>query len=114
MTLMYVIYDVRYPFFWLTLYNVHVFYQVVLMSATIQSQRFAGYFSLYVHGRQPAPILDVEGRCYTVQEYYLESLKPLADVCIEGPKKSFSYFWLRKNRFWSGLVGFLPAHFGDL
>ena len=51
------------------------------MSATIDSQLFARYFSVPVRGMlEPAPVMTVEGQSYTVSEYYLEDLKPLGEV----------------------------------
>ena len=52
------------------------------MSATIDSQLFAQYFSLPVRGvLEPAPVMTVQGQSFTVSEYYLEDLHPLGDVC---------------------------------
>lgn len=48
--------------------------KVILMSATINCQRFANYFSTPVANRQlaPAPVIDLEKRSqYTVKQYYL-------------------------------------------
>ena len=51
------------------------------MSATIDSQLFARYFSVPVRGMlEPAPVMTVEGQSYTVSEYYLGDLHPLGEV----------------------------------
>jgi len=51
------------------------------MSATIESNRFARYFGVLIHGElQAAPILDIKGRAFTVQQFYLESLQSLGKV----------------------------------
>ncbi len=52
-----------------------------MMSATIESKKFADYFGIPVCNRMAAaPILTVSGRSYTVSEYYLEDLDKLGPV----------------------------------
>lgn len=51
------------------------------MSATFDTTQFANYFALPVRGRlEPAPVYTVEGRCFTVSEYYVEDLRQLGVV----------------------------------
>ena len=58
-------------------------FEVILMSATIDSQLFANYFSVAVGDKlSPSPILSVQGRTYKVSEFYLDHLIELADVSI--------------------------------
>ncbi|KAI0215243.1 ATP-dependent RNA helicase TDRD9 [Lamellibrachia satsuma] len=60
--------------------------KIVLMSATIDSQQFAQYFSLPVRGvLEAAPVMTVKGQSYTVSEYYLEDLHPLGDLPLLDP-----------------------------
>lgn len=64
-------------------YNSVVFltFQVILMSATFDSDMFAKYFSIPVAGHlEPAPIISIEGKAYPVQEFYIEELKTIGDV----------------------------------
>lgn len=54
--------------------------KVVLMSATAESEKFARYFAVPIRDElAPAPIFNVQGRAYQIQEYYLEDLKQLCD-----------------------------------
>ena len=51
------------------------------MSATFDTDMFAHYFSLPLRGHlEPATVVNVEGRCYDVAEYYVEDLKSLGEV----------------------------------
>ncbi len=51
------------------------------MSATINADLFANYFSIPVMGRmEPAPVVTVTGRMYKVSEFYIEDLAPLGKV----------------------------------
>lgn len=53
------------------------------MSATMEGDVFADYFSVKVAGHLlPAPIVLVEGRMYTVTEFYLDDLKQLGSVSL--------------------------------
>lgn len=53
------------------------------MSATMESEVFADYFSVKVAGQSlPAPIVMVEGRMFQVTEFYLDDLKYLGPVCL--------------------------------
>lgn len=48
------------------------------MSATIEAEKFAEYFRLPSHGLfRNAPIVNVEGRMYDVQEQYLDDVQHL-------------------------------------
>ena len=50
------------------------------MSATAESEKFARYFAVPIRDElAPAPIFNVQGRAYQIQEYYLEDLKQLCD-----------------------------------
>ena len=52
------------------------------MSATIDSDLFAGYFSRPVGGKsEKAPVYKVQGQIYDVAEFYLEDLAELGAVC---------------------------------
>ena len=56
-------------------------YQVILMSATMESEVFADYFSVKVARQSlPTPIVMVEGKMFPVTEYYLDDLKHLGPV----------------------------------
>ncbi|XP_078671642.1 ATP-dependent RNA helicase TDRD9-like isoform X2 [Branchiostoma floridae x Branchiostoma belcheri] len=55
--------------------------KVILMSATLDSSMFAGYFSIPVRGElAPAPVVTVEGRLFPVTEFYVEDLAPLGPL----------------------------------
>jgi HrpA-like RNA helicase len=57
--------------------------QVVLMSATIDSDLFASYFARPIGGKkEKAPVYKVVGRTFDVAEYYLDDLQQLGPVCI--------------------------------
>ncbi|XP_075609122.1 ATP-dependent RNA helicase TDRD9 [Balearica regulorum gibbericeps] len=50
--------------------------KIILMSASINCKEFADYFALPVHdGLNPAYVFKVEGKPYTIEEYYLDDLK---------------------------------------
>ncbi|NXG70597.1 TDRD9 helicase, partial [Baryphthengus martii] len=50
--------------------------KVILMSASINCKEFADYFALPVHNDlNPACIFKVEGKPYSIKEYYLDDLK---------------------------------------
>ncbi|KAM9091278.1 ATP-dependent RNA helicase TDRD9 [Megaptera novaeangliae] len=52
------------------------FVKVVLMSATINCKEFADYFAVPVQNKMnPAYIFEVEGKPYSVEEYYLNDLE---------------------------------------
>ena len=54
------------------------------MSATIDSQLFASYFPTLIQDKfVPAPILKIEGRLHTVQEFFLDDLRALGEVCTK-------------------------------
>ncbi|NWT17735.1 TDRD9 helicase, partial [Vireo altiloquus] len=54
--------------------------QLILMSASINSKELADYFALPVHnGLNPVCVFKVEGRPFTVEEYYLDDLKDIFD-----------------------------------
>ncbi|XP_048655393.1 ATP-dependent RNA helicase TDRD9 isoform X3 [Marmota marmota marmota] len=55
----------------------HVFIdEVVLMSATINCKEFADYFAVPVQNKMnPAYIFEVEGKPYSIEEYYLNDLE---------------------------------------
>ncbi|KAM9201779.1 ATP-dependent RNA helicase TDRD9 [Dugong dugon] len=51
------------------------FVKVILMSATINCKEFADYFAVPVQNKMnPAYIFEVEGKPYSVEEYYLDDL----------------------------------------
>ena len=51
------------------------------MSATIENQRFASYFAENVSGHwEPAPVVSVEGKSFSVTEFYLDDLVHLGRV----------------------------------
>lgn len=57
--------------------------QVILMSATIEAQMFANYFSSRVDGvPRPAPRLFVEGRMHQVFEFFLDDIQHLGTVSL--------------------------------
>ncbi|XP_071463580.1 ATP-dependent RNA helicase TDRD9 isoform X1 [Marmota flaviventris] len=52
------------------------FVKVVLMSATINCKEFADYFAVPVQNKMnPAYIFEVEGKPYSIEEYYLNDLE---------------------------------------
>ncbi|KAJ8780226.1 hypothetical protein J1605_011829 [Eschrichtius robustus] len=52
------------------------FVKVVLMSATINCKEFARYFAVPVQNKMnPAYVFEVEGKPYSVEEYYLDDLE---------------------------------------
>ncbi|NXO72612.1 TDRD9 helicase, partial [Phainopepla nitens] len=54
--------------------------QIILMSASINSEELADYFALPVHnGLNPVSVFKVEGRPFAVEEYYLDDLKDIFD-----------------------------------
>lgn len=53
------------------------------MSATIDSDLFAQYFALPVYDRlEPAPVVNVEGMVFNVNEYYADDLASLGVVSV--------------------------------
>ena len=49
--------------------------QVVLMSATIENKLFADYYGLRLSGRlEPAAIVNVEGKAFSVVDFFLDDL----------------------------------------
>ncbi len=55
------------------------------MSATIEAQMFANYFSSRINGvPQPAPRLFVEGRTHAVLEYYLDDIPHVGTVSVRS------------------------------
>ncbi len=57
------------------------------MSATIEAQMFANYFSSRAEGvSHPAPLLYVEGRVHPVLEFYLDDISHMGTVrlCVCG------------------------------
>ena len=53
------------------------------MSATIESEMFAGYYSSVVGNRLvPAPVINVEGKIYPVVEFYSDDMMFLGEVCF--------------------------------
>ncbi|NXD34259.1 TDRD9 helicase, partial [Copsychus sechellarum] len=54
--------------------------QIILMSASINSEELADYFALPVHnGVNPVCVFKVEGRPFEIEEYYLDDLKDIFD-----------------------------------
>ncbi|KAB1277221.1 ATP-dependent RNA helicase TDRD9 [Camelus dromedarius] len=52
------------------------FVKVILMSATINCEEFADYFAVTVQNKMsPAYIFEVEGKPYSIEEYYLDDLE---------------------------------------
>ncbi|KAK7104950.1 ATP-dependent RNA helicase TDRD9-like [Littorina saxatilis] len=55
--------------------------KVILMSATMNSDQFARYFSLPVMDvLEPAPVVNVEGQVFKVSQFFADDLKPLGPV----------------------------------
>ena len=50
------------------------------MSATLESEKFANYFTDQIHNVPRPPILNVEGHAYPVTEFFLESLTNIGKV----------------------------------
>lgn len=55
--------------------------QVILMSATFETDIFALYFAVRISGRMElAPVVAVEGRSFPVTEFYLDDVRDVAEV----------------------------------
>jgi HrpA-like RNA helicase len=55
--------------------------QVILMSATMNCEEFARYFSLPVGSvLEPAPVVNVEGQVFKVSQFFADDLQPLGRV----------------------------------
>ncbi|ELU13161.1 hypothetical protein CAPTEDRAFT_117270, partial [Capitella teleta] len=55
--------------------------KIILMSATLDSNLFAQYFSTPLLGRlEPAPVITVVGRQFSVQEYYTDDIEALGKI----------------------------------
>ena len=53
------------------------------MSATMNSDEFARYFSLPVMDvLEPAPVVNVEGQVFKVSQFFADDLSPLGSVGI--------------------------------
>lgn len=64
------------------------------MSATMNSDEFARYFSLPVMDvLEPAPVVNVEGQVFKVSQFFADDLSPLGPVGI---------FFLLKPVWWLG------------
>ena len=51
------------------------------MSATMNCEEFARYFSLPVRDiLEPAPVVNVEGQVFKVSQFFADDLKPLGTV----------------------------------
>ncbi|XP_014672536.1 PREDICTED: putative ATP-dependent RNA helicase TDRD9, partial [Priapulus caudatus] len=60
--------------------------KVVLMSATFDCDMFAQYFSIPVEGHlEPAPVFNIEGKSFQVQEFYVEELRTIGTVPLPDP-----------------------------
>ncbi|KAG1700906.1 ATP-dependent RNA helicase TDRD9 [Nymphon striatum] len=72
--------------------------KVILMSATINTKMFAEYFSMPVGNRlEPAPVIEIEGKSYTVSEFYLNDLQPLGNLptlSIDAPNITYESYLL--------------------
>lgn len=54
-----------------------LFFQIILMSATINCRQFAEYFGTTIQGKMnPAYVFEVEGAPYAIEEFYLDDLQP--------------------------------------
>ena len=58
--------------------------QVILMSATIESDLFSMYFAVPVRGRvEGAPVISVDGKSFAVVESYLDDLRDIGvSLCL--------------------------------
>ncbi|CAO1621837.1 unnamed protein product [Sympodiomycopsis kandeliae] len=63
--------------------------KVVLMSATIQKDKFVGYFSSRIGAGNKVGSVDVEGRIHPVDDYYLEDL--VRQISYRPSASSFGY-----------------------
>ena len=69
------------------------------MSATIDTQLFAHYFPTPIQDKLiPAPVLRIEGRMHTVQEFFVDDLRALGEVTAE--RKGENYFKLFNIQHW--------------
>lgn len=51
------------------------------MSATFETDMFAKYFATKISGRlELAPVVAVEGRSFTVTEFYLDDIRDIGEV----------------------------------
>ena len=53
------------------------FFQIILMSATLNASAFGDYFKFKV------PIIDIPGRTFPVQQYYLEEILEVINFSID-------------------------------
>ncbi|XP_068016320.1 ATP-dependent RNA helicase TDRD9 [Melanerpes formicivorus] len=61
--------------------------KVILMSASINCEEFADYFALPLsNGLNPAYVFKVEGKPYTIEEYYLDDLKHIVHFKLPSQK----------------------------
>ncbi|XP_042356788.1 ATP-dependent RNA helicase TDRD9 [Plectropomus leopardus] len=59
--------------------------KIILMSATINCQQFADYFSTPIRGKMnPAYVFEVEGAPYAIKEFYLDDLCKLFPYRVES------------------------------
>ncbi|XP_029453911.1 ATP-dependent RNA helicase TDRD9 isoform X2 [Rhinatrema bivittatum] len=59
------------------------FVKVILMSATINCEEFANYFAVPILNKViPAYVFEVEGKPYSVEEYYLDDLKHINHIKV--------------------------------
>ncbi|KAF4089842.1 hypothetical protein AMELA_G00042910 [Ameiurus melas] len=59
------------------------FVKVILMSATINCAEFAEYFGTPIRNQiNPAYVFEVEGAPYTVEQFYLDDLKPILHFSV--------------------------------
>ncbi|XP_076841783.1 ATP-dependent RNA helicase TDRD9 [Brachyhypopomus gauderio] len=59
--------------------------KVILMSATINCTEFAEYFGTPVRSQiNPAYVFEVEGAPYTIEEFYLDDIKSILPIRVDG------------------------------
>jgi ATP-dependent RNA helicase TDRD9 len=85
--------------------------KIVLMSATLDDTAFRSYFSQFTAGSLvPCPVLNVEGRTFTVTTYFIDSLNKILN--IEPPRPEMAHPKLHDETY--NLAAKLITHFDAL
>lgn len=99
-------------------------FQIILMSATINCRQFAEYFGTTVRGKMnPAYVFEVEGVPHAIEEFYLDDLQPYRVRGRLNSAAAASFFFFKVRRQYATFVHAagpvascrLPWHFsGDV
>ena len=80
------------------------------MSATFDTSMFANYFAMPIAGKlENAPVVNIEGKVYDVQEIYAPDVSHLGQVRMQF--LFFNYYWfsLTNNQTTLYVVSHLPV-----